>query len=100
MKFITDIADLVEGKIKPFHLENGDLIILIKRGQEVYALDGVCPHRGGPLDEGSLENGCVVCPWHGWRFDLKTGECLNAIGEDLKRYPIEIQGTKVYLIEE
>jgi nitrite reductase (NADH) small subunit len=40
----------------------------------ISVLDGVCPHEGGPLGEGSIEAGRVVCPWHGYAFDLQTGE--------------------------
>jgi nitrite reductase (NADH) small subunit len=39
----------------------------------ISVLDGVCPHEGGPLGEGSIEEGRVVCPWHGYAFDLQTG---------------------------
>ena len=39
----------------------------------ICVLDGTCPHEGGPLGEGSLENGRVVCPWHGYAFDVHTG---------------------------
>lgn len=40
----------------------------------LYALDGVCPHQGGPLGKGTLK-GCIVsCPWHGWEFDVRTGQ--------------------------
>ena len=39
----------------------------------ISVLDGVCPHEGGPLGEGSIEEGRVVCPWHGYAFDLRTG---------------------------
>lgn len=39
-----------------------------------HALDGVCPHQGGPLGQGGL-NGCIVtCPWHGWQFDVRNGQ--------------------------
>ena len=39
-----------------------------------HALDGICPHQGGPLGKGAL-TGCVVtCPWHGWQFDVTTGQ--------------------------
>jgi hypothetical protein len=37
----------------------------------------VCPHLGGPLAEGTVEDGCVTCPWHGYRFDLRTGRCVS-----------------------
>jgi len=40
----------------------------------ICVLDGTCPHEGGPLGEGTLENGRVVCPWHGYAFDVHTGE--------------------------
>ena len=42
------------------------------------AIDGVCPHQGGPLGKGQLTGSIVTCPWHGWQFDLRTGQhCLN-----------------------
>jgi nitrite reductase (NADH) small subunit len=41
----------------------------------ITALDGVCPHEGGPLGEGLIEEGRVVCPWHGYSFDARTGAC-------------------------
>jgi nitrite reductase/ring-hydroxylating ferredoxin subunit len=40
----------------------------------VYAIDGTCPHRGGPLAHGALHGGTVACPWHAWEFDCATGE--------------------------
>ncbi len=40
----------------------------------ICVLDGTCPHEGGPLGEGTIENGRVVCPWHGYSFDVHTGE--------------------------
>jgi nitrite reductase/ring-hydroxylating ferredoxin subunit len=39
------------------------------------AIDGECPHRGGPLGSGTIEDGKVFCPLHGWDFDLRTGAC-------------------------
>jgi len=43
-------------------------------------LDGTCPHEGGPLGEGIIEDGRVVCPWHGYAFDPRTGACLQDDG--------------------
>jgi nitrite reductase (NADH) small subunit len=42
-------------------------------GGTISVLDGTCPHEGGPLGEGSIEEGRVVCPWHGFAFDVRTG---------------------------
>ena len=39
-----------------------------------YALDGVCPHQGGPLGQGVLSGCIVTCPWHGWQFDVRSGQ--------------------------
>jgi nitrite reductase (NADH) small subunit len=46
----------------------------------IAVLDGVCPHEGGPLGEGLIEDGCVVCPWHGYSFNLRTGACPQEDG--------------------
>ncbi len=43
-----------------------------------------CPHFGGPLDEAPIEDGCVTCPWHGYRFDVRTGRCLSGQSLTLK----------------
>jgi nitrite reductase (NADH) small subunit len=53
----------------------GDRVIaLINAGGKLFAMDGVCPHQGGPLGEGELTGTTLTCPWHGWQFDVCTGE--------------------------
>ena len=49
--------------------------------EEVRVLDNTCLHVGGPLADGLVEGGCVVCPWHGWTYDLSTGRRRTALGE-------------------
>jgi nitrite reductase (NADH) small subunit len=49
---------------------------------KIYALDGTCPHRGGPLGQGALNGHQITCPWHAWEFDCRTGE--NDIDANLK----------------
>lgn len=45
----------------------------------IHVLDGICPHAGGPLGKGHLQGSIVTCPWHGWQFDVSSGQhCLNA----------------------
>ncbi len=48
-------------------------VMLVRRGEKIYALAAVCTHAGGPLDEGQLEDGMIVCPWHGSKFSLEDG---------------------------
>ncbi|MGH8929903.1 MAG: Rieske (2Fe-2S) protein, partial [Egibacteraceae bacterium] len=64
-----------------------DLVVLVVDGQ-VNAVDARCPHRRGPLAEGVVRDGVVTCPWHWYRFDVRTGECLNAPAYRLRRYAV------------
>uniref|UniRef100_UPI00201AEB65 Rieske (2Fe-2S) protein n=1 Tax=Modestobacter marinus TaxID=477641 RepID=UPI00201AEB65 len=66
-------ADLVDGE--PVGVDvDGRPVVLVARDGEVHAVGGTCPHQGAPLGEGWLHRGELVCPWHGSRFDLATGE--------------------------
>jgi len=53
---------------------NGRRLLLVNADGEVHALDARCPHRGGPLEQGDLWQGMVECPWHHYRYDVRTGE--------------------------
>lgn len=57
---------------------------------EVVVTDGTCPHRGGPIGEGVIRDGAVVCPWHWYVFDLRTGECRVAYADPLRRHPVSL----------
>ena len=52
-------------------------VLLLRRGEKIYAIAETCSHLGGPLAEGKLEDLSVVCPWHGSRFALDSGQVLN-----------------------
>lgn len=71
-------------------LEGKQIAILVV-GEALYAIDNRCPHEGFPLKKGTVDNkSCVLtCQWHNWKFDLKTGRCLQ--GEDhVRTYPIQV----------
>lgn len=51
----------------------GRIVALFRDQDGIHAMDGICPHQGGPLAEGTVSAGCVTCPWHGWQYELKTG---------------------------
>ncbi|MFG0274948.1 MAG: thiamine pyrophosphate-binding protein [Phycisphaerales bacterium] len=61
------------------------------------ALDNACPHQGGPLGEGSIENGCLRCPWHGWDFDPLTGKPPGGYDDGVETYPVEERADGVYI---
>ena len=54
----------------------GTPVVLVRVGDDVYACSDICTHQGGPLSEGKLSGTRLACPWHGWMFDVKTGECV------------------------
>lgn len=75
---------------------NGVEIAVFCRDSEYFALNNVCPHQGGPLGEGKIEDDCVYCPWHGWEFDLETGKHGQGI-HDATTYPVTIEGTEIHV---
>lgn len=73
----------------------GKILSLFNIGGQVYALDGLCPHKGGPLGEGYCENGKVYCPLHGWQFDIKTGACVDFPDRPAAKYPARVVGDTI-----
>jgi len=59
-------------------------------GGRFYATGPICPHEDGPLSEGWIEAGAVVCPWHGFDFDLATGRCGVDAGLAVPVYPARL----------
>jgi nitrite reductase (NADH) small subunit len=76
---------------------NQERYLLYKEGDTVFAVTANCPHLGGPLEKGEVEDGCVTCPWHLWRFDLKSGHCENVPNQHLRAYKVLIEKEKVFL---
>lgn len=71
-------AEIPEGEGREFAIE-GRIVAVFRVNGEFHAIDGICPHAGGPLGEGRLQGAIVTCPWHGWQFDVTSGtHCLNS----------------------
>jgi nitrite reductase/ring-hydroxylating ferredoxin subunit len=74
----------------------GQRIAIFNVGGKYCAIEDTCPHRGGPLSEGMLAEDAVICPWHGSRFNVKTGVVLTPPARrDVKSFPVRIVGTDV-----
>ena len=69
---VAAAGEIAEGEAKEVVVENQILAIFRNHG-ELFALDGMCAHQGGPIAQGTLSAGCVTCPWHGWQYELATG---------------------------
>lgn len=74
---------------------DGQEIALFNAGGEFHAIDNTCCHRGGPLGEGELDDTTVTCPWHGWQYDVTSGDCLNVPQEGVDAYEVRIEGDAV-----
>jgi 3-phenylpropionate/trans-cinnamate dioxygenase ferredoxin component len=85
----------VEGKGTLVEVE-GHRIALFNLDGEVFAIDDTCTHEGGPLSEGTVQGDQVICPWHGSRFSIVSGEAraLPAI-EDVASYKVRVTGDDV-----
>ena len=66
-------------------------------GGQLLAIDNTCLHVGNPIDDGFVQGRYVTCPWHGWRYDLRTGELMTAFGRrpGLRTYPVRVEGDLV-----
>ena len=82
--------DFEELKGKPYHV-NGTHLAIFKFDGKFFAVDNRCPHMGYPMSKGSLRDGVLICHWHHWEFDLKSGGCFQAFGDDLKVFPVELR---------
>ena len=75
----------------------GRAICLANVNGELAALDNVCPHRQGPLGEGTVEGDSVVCPWHSWAFHTKTGQAEHNPQAKVEVFPLKIEGEDVLI---
>jgi NAD(P)H-dependent nitrite reductase small subunit len=70
---------------------DGKRLALFRYRDEFFALDETCPHRGGPLHEGVIQEGVVACPWHLWQFNLRSGiSPVNPLSR-VRTYPIRVE---------
>ena len=92
---LAKVADVPEGA--GLRVKVGDKqIALFKIAGEVYAINAICPHAGAFLDMGFLEDFTIICPLHGWDFDIRTG-VSPSYGVKTKCFPVEVRDGAVYL---
>ena len=76
---------------------DGHTICLLAENGSVHAVDNRCPHMGFPLHRGSVSDGILTCHWHHARFDLCTGGTFDQWADELRRFPVEIDGDDVFV---
>ena len=95
-KVLDNKADLPEGRVMTVMAEHHDICLTHFEGK-YSALDNKCPHQGGPLGEGSIENGLLRCPWHGWDYHPCTGLAPGYEDGGVPVYEVKIEGNAVYV---
>lgn len=80
---------------------NGQQVAIFNLNGQYYAIGNECTHMGGPLAEGYLDDGAVICPWHGGVFDIKTGKVLHRPPEeDVPTYQVKVEGSEIKIAVE
>jgi nitrite reductase/ring-hydroxylating ferredoxin subunit len=92
---VAAVADVPPGQARQAKVGGRTLAVFNVNGT-LYALDDTCPHRGGPLSEGEVVGGEVVCPWHAARFDLASGHNLSPPApRGVQSYPVRVVGDEI-----
>ena len=95
VKALENVKDLAEGRVKSVTVNHTNVCITHFEGQ-FSALDNNCPHQGGPLGEGSIENGLLRCPWHGWDYHPCTGKAPG-FDDGVATYLTKVENDAVYV---
>jgi len=89
--------DLPAGQLKLVEA-GGTRVVLARVRDEVFACSDECTHQGGPLSEGRLSGARLACPWHGWMYDVRTGQCvLPGRGARVAQYPVRVDEGEVWV---
>jgi nitrite reductase (NADH) small subunit len=88
---VAKVNDIPPGQGKTVQVA-GKNIALFNVDGSFYAVDDTCLHRGGPLGEGELTGHLVTCPWHGWKYDVRTGISITNPAAKVNCYETKIEG--------
>jgi len=92
---VLELDELAEGRVKSVTCAHQTLCMTRHQGQ-FGALDNKCPHQGGPLGEGSIKNGLLRCPWHGWDYDPVSGKAPG-YDDGVETFPVESRADGIYV---
>jgi len=93
---VADVGDVPPGSTRVVEV-GGRSIALCNVQGALYAVDNLCPHRGGPLSEGDLDGRVLTCPWHAWRWDVTSGANVNNPALRLACFPVSVDGEGIFV---
>lgn len=92
----ASLEELPAGQLRLVEI-NGARVVLTRVGEAVYALGDVCAHQGG-LSQGKLSGARLACPWHGWIYDVRTGQCVfPGRGAAVPAYRVRIEANDIWV---
>ena len=96
MSFVKagSVKNLPPGSVMEVSIHGSTLAVCNANG-EIHAVGGICPHAGGPLGHGALHGYTLVCPWHAWEYDCRTGENDFDPAIKLPTYAVRIEGDDI-----
>jgi nitrite reductase (NADH) small subunit len=94
---VATLDEIPVGRGKTIEVAGHVVAVFNAGGGRYHALSGACPHEGGPLGDGVLVRDAVVCPWHGFDFDPRTGACSVAPDLAVTVYPLHVEGRDLLL---
>ncbi len=95
--YLCETTDIKKKHSRVFELENGLNIVVFHTKKGFFALENRCPHAGAALNDGMIKRDVLMCIWHGWKFNLQTGECLNQPQNPARTFPLYIENNALYI---
>ena len=93
---VAKVGDIPEGEAIVVNVRQKDVAVF-NVGGTLRAIDDMCPHMGASLSGGFVEDGCVTCPWHYWRFHLADGAWADNPKVKIGAYPVHVEGDEIQL---
>ncbi|MGE3843180.1 MAG: Rieske (2Fe-2S) protein, partial [Vicinamibacterales bacterium] len=91
---VCDVDDIPEGRAAITCLSD-ERVAIFRYDGKLSAISNVCQHQNGPLGEGRIVNGCVVCPWHGYEYAPDTGASPPPFAEKVPTFDVRVSGRRV-----
>jgi len=93
---VASVGEVEAGQGRVVEAE-GQTLAVFNVDRVFYAMDNACAHRGGPLGEGDLDGTIVTCPWHAWRWDVKSGANVNNPALRVACFPVVVENGAVFV---
>jgi nitrite reductase/ring-hydroxylating ferredoxin subunit len=99
--YLCLVSDIHNGTSKAFSISDVNglkrEVTVFNIDRNFYAISNICAHKGGPLNQGIIENNIVTCPWHGWKYDVRTGKSPHKGGDSVDSFEVQSIDNKLFL---